>query len=455
MRKTIKPAVEILALLCAFSLSGYQNNNASDSNDLPVTGTAPPPELRKLDGGVKKLLERWNLPGASIAVCRGGKILFARGYGFADIDNETPIVPEKSLFRIASISKSITAAAVLKLVEENKLKLDDKALPLVLPAPGASARTDRRLPNISVRDLLQMSAGWDKERSGDPILQPYIFKAARRMHKPGPADFDTTMQFVLGRRLDFTPGTRFSYSNFEYGLLGKLVEKTSGEDYETYVRQTFFEPAGVQLYKGHTREEDRLPNEVCYYAPLEPSERALLPGIRKNVAAPYSRAYIETDLPILGWVATAPELALLVDRLTTDDTFLRPETRQLMTERPSISCWKNRHKYFALGWEVTKDAHGRVSLYKDGTLPGTRAFVEHTANDMTWVALFNGRPPQKMPDKFAHQVREMMTSGLDYVQISLPAPPVVPARQLMPDTPLPSTIAYRRCGGRVPIAWYS
>src|SRR6185437_9954966 len=158
-----------------------------------------------------------------------------------------------------------------------------------LPGTAAGARLDQRLQRITVRDLLQMSAGWDKEHSGDPILQPYIFRAARRLHQSTPADFDTTMKYMFTRKLDFDPGSRFAYSNFEYGLLGKVIERVSGTDYESFVQQAVFEPAGVKLYKGHTRAEDRLPDEVVYYAPLEKAARPLLPAETRRVPAPYGR----------------------------------------------------------------------------------------------------------------------------------------------------------------------
>lgn len=412
-----KNVAELIALGCAIALSVPSRNIANTSNEIPVNGPQPSTNLHRLDDAVKTLIKRWNVPGAAVAICKDGKVLFSRGYGFADIEAEAPVLPEKSLFRIASVSKCITAAAVMKLAEDDKLKIDDEALQIIGNVPPPT-HYDKRLGTIRVRDLLQMSGGWDKERSGDPVLQPYIFLASKRLHKAGPADFDSTMQYVLGHRLDFSPGSRFSYSNFEYGLLGKVVEHASHCDYETFVRKSFFEPAGVQLYKAHTRLEDRLPNEVIYYAPLEPSARPLLPTGRKRVPAPYGRAYMESDLPMFGWVATAPELASLIDKLTTDNAFLREDTRKAMLARPSLPCWKDTKQYFAFGWEVRKDAHNRLTMYKDGTLPGTRAFVEHTADGITWVALFNARPLQKQPDKFAHQVREVMASGLDYIEVA-------------------------------------
>jgi N-acyl-D-amino-acid deacylase len=415
MKQRIKTIAELLLLAAILLVALAPHNVASEPNDVPVTGSDPPHELRKLDSSVRTLMRKWNVPGAAVAVMRNGKLIFSRGYGYSEIASHKAVDPTQSLFRIASVSKPITAAATLRLVQDGKIKLDDKAFEILDEFVPKGRRVDRRLAKITVRDLLNMSAGWDKERSGDPILQPYIQRAARTMHVNGPADFDTTVRYMMGRKLDFTPGTKFAYSNFAYGLLGKIVEKASGKDYESYVRETLFAPCGVQLYQAHTREEDRLPQEVYYYAPLESKVRSFLPTRSKKVAAPYARAYMEADLPILGWVATAPELAVLVDKLLTDENLLTPEVREQVLNRPSIPCWSGRNKYFSMGWEVNCDDTGHYSVFKDGTLPGTRAFAEHTADGITWVALFNARPPQKQPDKFALQIKQLMAGNLQNI----------------------------------------
>jgi N-acyl-D-amino-acid deacylase len=416
MNRNAKTFAELCALVGVIMLCFAPSDIAGEPTDVPVSGAAPPRELRPLDSSIKKLVSKWNVPGAAVAVMRGGRLIFARGYGYADLTEHKTIDPEHSMFRIASVSKPITAAATLRLVQDGKLNLDDKAFDIlndVQPAPGA--RADHRLNSITIRDLLNMSAGWDKERSGDPILQPYIGRAAKRLRLQGPADFDTTARYMLGRKLDFMPGTKFAYSNFTYGLLGKIIEKASGKPYQDYVRECLFEPSGVQLYQGHTRKEDRLPNEVVYYAPLEAKARSFLPTNRKHVEAPYARAYLETDLPMIGWVSTAPELATLMDHVLSDDRLLAPDIRDKMFARPALPCWQGRKRYFSMGWEVSSDASGHFSLFKDGTLPGTRAFVEHTPDGITWVALFNSRPPQKQPDRFALQIKQLMASTMDAI----------------------------------------
>ena len=310
----------------------------------------------------KALLKRWEIPRLRHRHLSGrAGAVRARGYGYGDLDAAMPIDADKSLFRIASVSKPITAWAVLQLVEQGKLHLDDHVFDL-LPASAGLHLTDKRLQLVTVRDLLNMTAGWDKELSGDPILQPYISRAARFTHRPGPADFDTTMRYVLSKRLDFTPGTRFAYSNFAYGLLGKIVEQVSGQDYASFVRRTMFEPCAVQLYPAHTLQQDRLPNEVVYYAPLEPEARPFLPCKQRRVAAPYSRAYLESDLAMIGWLASASQLAQLFDKMLSDEKLLPPAQRQENFNRPPVNSWQDKRRFFSMGWEVIKDARGQDYL---------------------------------------------------------------------------------------------
>jgi N-acyl-D-amino-acid deacylase len=346
------------------------------------------------DAKIDELIYKWNVPGAAIAAVQGGKILSERGYGFVDTRHSKPVDAKHNIFRIASVSKPITAAAVLNLVHEGKLSLNSKVFDILSEyTPRDAAARD-----ITVGELLDMTAGWNKAKSGDPILEPLMSRAARKMNVTRPPDFDATIRYVLRRKLDFKPGTKFAYSNFEYGLLGKIVEKITGRPYANFVRESVFAPAGVSLFEARTREVDRLADEVAYYAPTEKDRRSFFKGDPRKVPAPYARAYLEQDLPMLGWAATAPQLALLLDYILRDAS----------TRETICATGKSR---FSMGWEVKHTPSGACEFFRDGTLPGTRAFVGRTADGVTWVALFNARPTQKIPDPFAREFRQIMSSA--------------------------------------------
>ena len=106
------------------------------------------------------------MPGGAVAVVKDGRLILARGYGWADVESHEPVAPD-SLFRIASLSKSLTAAAILKLVEDHRLGLDDRVFPLLAMGPAR----DPRLARITVRNLLQHTGGWDRDQTFDPMFR--------------------------------------------------------------------------------------------------------------------------------------------------------------------------------------------------------------------------------------------------------------------------------------------
>ena len=119
------------------------------------------------------LMARWELPGGQVALAKDGRLVLNRGYGLADVDAGEPVQPT-SLFRIASVSKPITAVAVLQLAAKGRLRLDDRVMDHMrltpLLAPGA--RPDPRWGRVTVRHCLQHTGGWDRNRSYDPIGRP-------------------------------------------------------------------------------------------------------------------------------------------------------------------------------------------------------------------------------------------------------------------------------------------
>lgn len=149
------------------------------------------------------------LPGAAVLVARDGKVLLSKGYGLADVEHGVPIRPE-TRFNIASITKSFTALAVLKLREAKKLSLEDP-LDRYLPATPSSGR-------ITLRHLLT--------------------------HTSGLPDFVSFDQGMAGP-LDFAPGDRLNYTNLGYTALGRVIEKASGQGYEDYLRRTILGPLGM------------------------------------------------------------------------------------------------------------------------------------------------------------------------------------------------------------------
>src|SRR5262245_42912196 len=178
-------------------------------------------------------MERNDVPACSLAVSRKGKLVYARGFGFADAERTRPVSPD-SLFRIASVSKPITAVAVLQLVQAKKVGLDDPVLKYVrVPVK------DTRWQNVTVRHCLQQRSGMDRDKSGDPIVMVRQIAKDLRVSFPVPAV--DVMRWTMSRPLDHDPGTTYVYSNIGYLILGRVIEAASGEKYETYVKRSVLE----------------------------------------------------------------------------------------------------------------------------------------------------------------------------------------------------------------------
>ena len=152
------------------------------------------------------------IPGCSVALADRGRMVYTRSFGMADTEKKQPVT-ESSLFRIASISKPITAVAILQLAEQGKLSLDDKVFSILKIKPHlvAGAEFDSRQEQITIRQLLQHRGGWDRDKSFDPMFQSVRF--ADSLGLPPPAKPQDIIRCMLGMPLDFSPGKGCAYSN--------------------------------------------------------------------------------------------------------------------------------------------------------------------------------------------------------------------------------------------------
>jgi N-acyl-D-amino-acid deacylase len=300
---------------------------------IPITGAAVP-ELASFDRVVTDLMRKWGIPGGSIAVVKDGRLVLARGYGYADADAKESVAPD-ALFRIASVSKPITAVAVLRLAEQGRINLDARAFPL-LPdlTPPAGTTPDGRLGEITIRQLLSHLGGWDRDRSFDPMFRST--QIAEALGTTPPADVEAVIRYMRGQPLDFAPGSRYAYSNFGYAVLGRLIEQASGQRYDAYVADAVLRPMGISRMRlGRSLLRDRAPGEVRYYdgGGLATS---VFPG-GGQVPWPYGGFNLEAMDAHGGWIASAVDLARFitaVDGVSTRPDVLRPETVALMTARP-------------------------------------------------------------------------------------------------------------------------
>lgn len=330
-------------------------------------------------------LSKWSIPGGAVAMVRGGK-LHSRGIGLAN-PAAGESVKRDSRFRVASITKPITATAILKLVEDRRIRLDDRVFDW-LPR-YRSHIADVRAHAITIRQLLQHSGGWDAALSSDPL-----YASREELEQAGldvPPQQEQVIAFWLGQPLDFTPGTRFAYSNFGYVLLGRVIEVVTSTPYEEWVAKNILEPSGFEHPQlAGSLASERVRGEASYSdqpdAPLTMSVVSREPDL---VPAPYGSFSLALQDSAGGWLASAPELARFLSRLAAGK-IVRPETVAVMLERPSYLP-AGAQAWYGLGVYIYTSPAGAAIIH-DGSFAGTSALIMHVPGLATVAALFNSKP---------------------------------------------------------------
>ena len=201
------------------------------------------------------------MPAASVAVSLKGKLIYQRAFGYRDLERKTNLQPNQP-FRAASLSRILTVVAALQLVDRGKLKLNQSVYQMLDVKPWKEDSVDERSRDITVLNLLQETAGHDQRATFDPGLIPT--RIARRMGlNKGTLAPDELMQYMLSQSLTYTPGSKSKTSSYGYFLLGRVIEKASGQPYEKYVMENIAEPIGLSsLTMSRTDPAQRSKQEV-------------------------------------------------------------------------------------------------------------------------------------------------------------------------------------------------
>lgn len=318
-----------------------------------------------VDTKVYNFMKKYSIPGISFAVSKNEEIVYAKGYGFANVEAKERTT-SKHLFRLASVSKQQTAIAIMYLVEKGKLKLSDK-----LFGEGGifEAEFGKDIPatakSVTVRNFLEHNSGWVS--NPDPMFTTnsnYDGKSVKER-----------MAYVLYNVPQTYPvGSTYSYYNLGYSMLGMVIEKISGKDFETFLKENIYSKCGItDIHVGKDLKSQKRENECVFYS--------------QSGSSAYNKDF-EVIKACGGMIASTEELMRFLwyfDYRPKYPDFLKKETLDIMYT-PSAN-----YQRYCLGWRMNHSIFTNWAAYHTGDIAGTAAVWSRGKNGVNAVILCNSR----------------------------------------------------------------
>ena len=327
-----------------------------------------------VDEYVHSEMTKQHIPGLALLVSRDGEVIRAQGYGMANLELQVPVKAE-TIFQSGSVGKQFTATAVMMLVEEGKIGLED---PLTKYFPGGPANWKQ----VTIRELLSHTAGFTDY----------------------PKDFDMRkdwteaelIKVVEGLPLAYPPGTSWSYSNLGFLTLGIVLHKVTGEFYGDFLQERIFRPLGMSTTRINS-EADIVPNRAAGYR-LDKGELKNQEWVAPMLNTTADGSLYFSILDLAQWDA-----ALYTEKL------LKRSSLEQMWTMAKLSNGQPNSGHYGFGWFVeTKNGHHVVE--HEGAWQGFKSQISRYVDDkLTVVVLAN--LAEANPEPIAHQVAEMYLSG--------------------------------------------
>lgn len=340
----MKKPIKLIALFVVFQLTAF-STYAQD-------------KAKQMDQLLSKYSEYGQFNGSAL-VSEHGKVIFKKGYGFANMEWDIANQPNTK-FRLGSISKQFTALLIVKLAEEGKLKLD---VPITTYLPDYPKATGDK---ITIHNLLTHTSGIPNYTSA-----PDFFKDKSR-DPFTPEEFVKTFSSLP---LEFTPGEKFKYSNSGYFLLGYIIEKVSGKSYEQYLQETILTPLKM-VNSGYDHGEIILKNRAAGY---EKKGKLIRNAFYLDMSIPYAAGSL---------YSTVEDLYLWDQALYT--TKLLSEKSMELLFKPYI---KAGNGFYGYGWFLEEEPNGDKAKLKviehGGGINGFNTVISRIPADKNLVVLLN------------------------------------------------------------------
>jgi len=335
-----------------------------------ITVLASAQSTDAIDKYVRAEMQKEHIPGLALLVSRAGQPLLTRGYGLANVELQVPVKPE-TIFQSGSVGKQFTATAVMMLVEEGRLSLDDPLTKFLAGAPTAWNQ-------VTIRELLSHTAGFTDYPKNFNFRNDYTEAEL--------------LKIVEGIPLAFEPGTKWSYSNLGYFTLGLVIHKVTGEFYGDFLQERVFRPLGMTTTR-IISEADIIPNRAAGYR--------LVKGELKNQewVAPMINTTADGSLHFSILDLAKWDAALYTEKLLTHSSL-----DQMWTVVKLKNGQPNSGNY-GFGWDINFKK-GHKCIEHGGSWQGYKTHISRYVDDkLTVVVLLN--LAEGKPGVFADRVAEM------------------------------------------------
>lgn len=381
----ITAAIAVMAIVLSVSKTGC-SNEVEPEHETPTplhhlmdNSMCEYEETRRFDASINRFMRYWGIRGGSFALMRNDSLLYAKGYGFANTQDSIPC-EVKNIFRVASVSKLLTAVAVMHLEETGQLSTQD----FVFGEDGILNDSlfldyrDKKIKKVTVEHLLRHTSGFSNPH-GDAAFNMEL--VAQFLDKPLPLSMDDMVLYATKNRLRAVPGGRFNYSNLGYIVLSKVIEKVSGIPYETYIKDSILAPIGCyDIHLANNYSDGFRENEVTYYEVKEAEPVPAYDGSDTLVMKSLGGNDVHGLYGAGGWVASPVELLKLVSAINkcpVREDFLTPESIDFMTpygKNAKPAGWASSSAKFWL---------------RSGSMSGTSALIKANKDGYSWVFISN------------------------------------------------------------------
>ncbi len=339
---------------------------------LPLAWAADQPDA--IDAYVNAEMAKQHIPGLALLVSRAGQTIRAQGYGLANVELQVPVKPE-TIFQSGSVGKQFTATAVMMLVEEGKIGLED---PLTKYFPDAPLAWKQ----VTIRELLSHTAGFTDYPKSFDMRKDYTEADLLKMVERAPRAFP--------------PGTSWSYSNLGYLTLGLVIHKVTGQFYGDFLQERIFHPLGMNTTR-IISEADIIPNRSAGYELVKEKLR------NQEWVAPTLNTTADGSLYFSILDMAKWDAALYTEQL------LKQSSLEKMWTVAKLKNGKPNSGHYGFGWFI-ENKNGHRVVEHEGAWQGFETQISRYVDDKLTVVVLTNLADAK-PETIADQVAEMYLSG--------------------------------------------